>query len=349
MEKDSFISVIVPVLNRENDIGRCIESLLALDYPSFEVIVVDNGSSDKTQEIVSNYPVKMVVEEKGGAYTARNTGIGIAQGEIIAFTDSDCVVDKDWLRNLSRNYTDEKIGGVGGHLLPYKPGGNIVEQFLSFGPLRIFHSHETVVMQREANRFLSGALGSANMSYRKNVLKEVKGFCEDFAVFCGAYDLSWRVQRAGYEVIYESKAMVYHKLRSSLSQLIKQFFCFGRCQPQLLKKQPGGFSYVKIKTYLLPTREFRCKLPIQMLITLDFCNLMILGLILIFIHPFFLYLSLAVLLAISWGTWRSAKQVIRKTGKLRWFLLFPVLHIIRNYSFTMGRIVGGLRHKIIAI
>lgn len=348
MEKDSFISVIVPVLNRENDIGRCIESLLALDYPSFEVIVVDNGSSDKTQDIVSNYPVKMVVEEKGGAYAARNTGIGIAQGEIIAFTDSDCVVDKDWLRNLSRNYTDEIVGGVGGHLLPYKPS-TIVEEFLSFSPLRIFHSPESVVIQRQANRFISGALGSANMSYRKNVLKEVGGFCEEFAVHCGAYDLCWRVQRAGYEVIYESKAMVSHKLRSSLSQLIKQFFCFGRCQPQLLKKQPGGFSYIKIKTYLLPTREFRCKLPIQVLITLDFCNLMILGLILIFIHPFFLYLSLAVLLAISWGTWCSAKQVIRKTGKLRWFLLFPFLHLLRNYVFMVGRIVGGIRYRVVAM
>ena len=344
-----FPSVIVPVLNRENDIGRCIESLLALDYPSFEVIVVDNGSSDKTQEIVSNYTVKMVVEEKRGAYGARNTGIGIAQGEIIAFTDSDCVVDKDWLRNLSRNYTDEIVGGVGGHLLPYKPGGNIVEQFLSFGPLRIFHSPETVVIKKGAKRFLSGALGSANMSYRKNILEEVKGFCADFAVFCGAYDLCWRVQRAGYEVIYEPKAMVYHKLRGSVSRLVKQFFLFGKCQPQLLKKQPGDVSYINIKTYLFPNYEFTCKLPIRMLITLDFCNLFLLCLILIFFHPFFAYLSLVIFLVVLWGTWRSAKQVIRKTGKLRWFLLFPFLHLLRNYAFMVGRIVGGIRYRVVAM
>jgi len=348
MKEYPFISVIVPVLNRENDIGRCINSLLALDYPSFEIIVVDNGSTDKTRDIISRYPVKMVVEQKRGAYAARNTGIRLAEGEIIAFTDSDCVVDKDWLKNLVKNYSDEKVGGVGGHLLPYKPD-NIIEEFLSFSPLRIFHSSETVVIQREANRFLSGALGSANMSYRKKVLEEVGGFCEDFTVFCGSYDLCWRIQKTGYEVIYEPRAIAYHKLRGSLSQLVKQFFLFGKCQPQLLKKQLEGFSYIKIKTYLFPALEFRCKLPIQMLVTLDICNLLILGLILIFIHPFFLYLSLAVFLVILWGTWRSAKKAVRKTKRMKWFLLFPLFHLLRNYAFMIGRILGGIKYRIISM
>jgi len=347
MEECPFVSVTVPVLNRENDIGRCLNSLLALDYPSFEVIVVDNGSTDKTQEIVSRYPVKMVVEQKGGAYAARNTGTEFARGEIIAFTDSDCVADRDWLKNLVRNYTDEKVGGVGGHLLPYKPS-NTVEEFLSFGRLGIFHSSETVAIHKEAKRFLSGALGSANMSYRRNVLREVKGFWE-VAVFCGDYDLCWRVQSAGYEVVYEPKAIVYHRLRSSLPELVKQFFLFGKCQPLLLKKQPGGFSYIKIKTYLFPSYEFRCKLPIQMLVTLDLCNLFMLSLILISVRPFFLYLCLVVLVVVLWGAWRSAKGVVKETKKIKWFLLFPLLHIIRNYSFIIGRIIGGLKHRIIAI
>lgn len=348
MKDNSFISIIVPVLNRENDIGKCLDSLLALDYPSFEIIVVDNGSTDKTQAIVCQYPVKMVVEQKRGASTARNTGIKIARGEIIAFTDSDCIVEKDWLKNLAKNYTHKKVGGVGGHLLPYKPS-TLVEEFLSFSPLRIFHSRETVMIQREENCFLSGALGSANMSYRKDVLKEVKGFCNDFSVHCGSYDLCWRVQRAGYEVIYEPKATVYHKLRSSLFELIKQFFLLGKSQPQLLKKQPEGFSYVKIKTYLFPAYEFRWKPPIRMLVTVDFCNLLLLGLIMIFIHPFFLYLSLAVMMLILGGTWHSAKEVVRKTRKLRWFLLFPFFHLLRNYSFMIGRILGGIKYRVVAM
>ncbi len=343
-----FISVIVPVLNRENDIGRCLNSLLTLDYSSFEIIVVDNGSTDKTQEIVSRFPAKMFVENKRGAYIARNTGLKHATGEIIAFTDSDCVAHRDWLKNLIKNYTNEKVGGVGGHLLPYNPT-NIIEEFLSFGPLRIFHSSETVVMKRQPNQFLSGALGSANMSYRKEVLEEVGGFCKHFATFCGAYDLCWRIQKAGYNVIYEPKALVYHKLRSSLFQLIKQFFLFGKCQTQLLKKQPERFSYIKIKTYLFPTYEFRCKLPMQMLITIDFCNLFILGIILIFVYPIFLYLSLVILLVILSGTWLTTKVALKKSGKLKWLLLFPLLHLFRNYAFMTGRIIGGIKYRVLSI
>lgn len=347
MEEYPFVSVIVPVLNRENHIGRCLDSLLALNYPSFEIIVVDNGSTDKTQEIISRYPVKMAVEQKGGAYAARNTGIKFARGEIIAFTDSDCVVDKDWLNKLVKNYHHEGVGGVGGQLMPY-PHESLTEEFLSFGVLMIFHSTETVVIQQDTNRFLSGALGSANMSYRKKVLRKMNEFEDDLANFGGDYDLCWRVQRNGYEVIYEPEAIVFHELRSNLSQMIKQFFYLGKGLPLLLKKQPGNFSYITIKTYLFHNCEFRCKLPIQMLLTLDFCNLLILGLLLIFVHPFFLYLSLVISMGVLWGSWRSTKEVVKKTRKVKWFLLFPFLHLIRNYSFTIGKLVGGVKHGIIA-
>ena len=69
------VSIVVPVLNRERVIGRCLQSLMELDYPSFEVIVVDNGSTDRTKEIASTFSVLLVIEERRGPYAARNTGI----------------------------------------------------------------------------------------------------------------------------------------------------------------------------------------------------------------------------------------------------------------------------------
>jgi len=121
LDKYPRVSIIVPVLNRRESIGLCVESLLALDYPSYEIIIVDNGSTDKSRDVVSKYPVKLVIETEKGPYYARNDGISIADGEIIAFTDSDCVVDRNWLKNLMRNYMHEEIGGVGGQILSYKP------------------------------------------------------------------------------------------------------------------------------------------------------------------------------------------------------------------------------------
>jgi glycosyltransferase involved in cell wall biosynthesis len=347
MRQYPSVSVIVPVLNREDDIGRCLDSLLRLDYPRFEIIVVDNGSTDKTREVVSRYPVKIVVEKKPGAYAARNRGIELSQGEIVAFTDSDCIIEKEWLNNLTEAYSDEKVGGVGGQVLPYKTE-RLVNEFLSLGPLEIFHSPERVQIKRQTNRFLSGAMGSGNMSYRKSVLREVKGFSEDLVV-CGDYDLSWRVQGAGYRLVYEPKAIVYHKLRGTISQLVHQFFGLGKSEPALLKKQPEGFSYVEIKTYLFSAYEFRCKLPIQMLLTIDFLNLAIFSLILAFIYPAFLYVFSPLCLMVLWQAWRRTKEAVRKTKRMRWLLLFPILHIIRSYSFTLGRIVGGLRHRIISV
>ena len=87
------ISVIVPVRNNEEMIGDCIESLLAQDYPKedYEIIVVDNNSTDKTTDIIKKYPVKYLHEEKTGRGIARNTAVKTAFGEIIAFTDSDYI------------------------------------------------------------------------------------------------------------------------------------------------------------------------------------------------------------------------------------------------------------------
>lgn len=347
MAKLPFISVVVPVLNREKTIGRCVESLLAMDYPDFEVIVIDNGSTDRTRDIISRTHVTMIVEDEGGAYAARNAGIRASRSEIVAFTDSDCTVNQDWLARIAQHYKDETVGGVGGHLVPERPA-NLVEEFLSFGPLRIFRAGQTTVMKKKDRVFLSGALGSANMSYRREVLEEAEGFDPDFAVFCGAYDLCWRVQRAGHKVIYEPQAVVRHKLRGSLPGLVKQHFLFGKYQPLLLKKQPGGFSYLKVRTYLFRDKEVRLKLPVRLLLNLDLCHLLPLGILLMFFHPVFLYGSLLLLAAVFGGAWRRTREAVRRSGKLRWVFLFPLFHLLRIYSLTAGRMLGGIRHKVIS-
>ena len=98
------VSVIIPTLNQERLIGRCIDSLLCQSYRQslIEIIVVDNGSTDNTVDIVKKYPVKLVVETKKGPAAARNAGIKTATGEILIFLDHDCFADKDFVASHVR-------------------------------------------------------------------------------------------------------------------------------------------------------------------------------------------------------------------------------------------------------
>ncbi len=111
-----LISVVVPVRNGERTIRDCLASLLRMDYPETrrELLVVDNGSTDRTAEIIKSFPVRYVSEGCRGIPHARNRGIEASQGAIVAFTDADCVVDAAWLRELVRGFEEEGIGGVEG-------------------------------------------------------------------------------------------------------------------------------------------------------------------------------------------------------------------------------------------
>ena len=107
-----FISVVVPVLNGQATIKDCVKSLLSQSYPSarYEIIIVDNGSTDRTIRILNSCQnsLRLLRETKKGSYAARNTGISCAAGSIIAFTDSDCIADKDWLIHISKPFQIHK-------------------------------------------------------------------------------------------------------------------------------------------------------------------------------------------------------------------------------------------------
>lgn len=115
------ISVVVPFYNSERYISECIESLLSQKYPmeNYEIIMVDNNSTDASADIVRRYShVKSVSEKRQGAYAARNRGLKEARGEVIAFTDPDCVPFSDWLKEIELAMADSDVGVViGSHQL----------------------------------------------------------------------------------------------------------------------------------------------------------------------------------------------------------------------------------------
>lgn len=110
-----FVSIIVPAYNCRSTIEKCVESLKALDYPNYEILIMDDGSTDGTGKYLDTVEgIRVMHLENGGPGRARNIGLTHARGEYVAFTDADCVVDPGWLRALMQGFQKDEVVGVGG-------------------------------------------------------------------------------------------------------------------------------------------------------------------------------------------------------------------------------------------
>jgi glycosyltransferase involved in cell wall biosynthesis len=235
MENLSYVSIIVPTFNEEESIGECIESLLRLNYPKnkYEVIIVDNNSKDKTVDIAKRYPVKLFYEKgKQTPYAARNRGIEHSNGEIVAFTDADCIVDKEWVREGIRFFKGNKIGMMQGSTISYQKE-KIKSKIFKYGSdLREEDWH----------------YGTCNMFYRKDILKEVGGFDDGF--FSGGdTDLAWRIKEKGYQSLFSPSAIVYHQSIDSYVGILKKLKR-GHDLPRLIKRHPRLREKLFLKIFM---------------------------------------------------------------------------------------------------
>ncbi len=206
------VSVIVPVYNGERTIGKCVESIFALSFPrdDFELLLIDNASTDGTAKILDRYSYRAVIlhEAKRGPAAARNCGLRKATGDIVAFTDADCVVDRDWLVRITAPLNDTAVGIVGGTIRAIKPC-NALE---AFGE-RI-HDHQLAIEYYSPPYAIT-----MNWASRRSVLEKVGLFDEEL-LRCEDCDLAYRVVAAGYRIIHERAAVVYHRNERNLAGLI---------------------------------------------------------------------------------------------------------------------------------
>jgi len=220
-----FVSVIVPVYNGEKTIGQCIESLLAQNYPldKYEIIVVDNNSKDKTAEIVKKYPVKYVMENKiQSSYAARNTGAKVAKGEALAFFDDDQFADRNWLRNLLKEWGNKKIGAFCGKIVALNSMGSLLEKFWGQDETTKI---EKVKFNKENKHFLK--FGAGNGAFPKEIFDLLGGF-NDTLFSMGDFDIALRLQKGlGLLIKYNPEAIVYHKSPDSWEVLLKREYRMG--------------------------------------------------------------------------------------------------------------------------
>ncbi len=240
-----FVSVIVPTHDRPEQIRDCLQSLMALHYSRYEIIVVDNAPStsataDFMRQTYRDVPqVRYIREDHPGASWARNRGMMAAQGEILAFTDDDVVIDRYWLVELVRGFSRaDDVACVTGLIMPLELETQAqlwLEEYGGFskGFSRcVFDMREnhpkTLLYPYTAGRFGSGA----NMAFRAAFLRSIGGF--DLALgppspARGGEDLAafFQVVTRGHKLVYEPAALLYHPHRRDYMALRKQIYQYG--------------------------------------------------------------------------------------------------------------------------
>jgi glycosyltransferase involved in cell wall biosynthesis len=226
------VSVVVCAHNGADTLRWCLEGLRKLDYPDYEVIVVDDGSTDSTAVTASECGFPAISTPNRGLSSARNTGLEAASGEIVAYLDCDARPDRDWLRYLAAAFRASDHAGIGGPNVP-PPDGWVADCVANApgGPVHVLLS------DREAEH-----IPGCNMAFRRQRLIEVGGFDPRFRAAGDDVDLCWRLQERGETLGFSAGAVVWHRARDSVRAYCRQQIGYGRAEALLERKWPAKYN-----------------------------------------------------------------------------------------------------------
>jgi cellulose synthase/poly-beta-1,6-N-acetylglucosamine synthase-like glycosyltransferase len=218
------VSITVCTYKSKDTIKACLESLQRLRYPDYryEIIVVDSTPNNSVKTIVDNYRARYFCTEPQGYAAARNFGISKAKGEIVAFLDSDCVADTNWLGDLVKGFSNGEVAGVGGIVMSGRSSS-----------FNLFSNHQIdkagyLIFDQKAVSFLADPLRvphlqSANCAFRKYILERLGGFTwQPRGVGGEDIEISLRLLRNGYKLRFVS-AIVYHKIDMTIKRMGRGF------------------------------------------------------------------------------------------------------------------------------
>lgn len=227
------VSVVVCSYNGGRTLDQCLRSLLELDYPDYEVILVDDGSTDDTRAIASRFPtVRAIHQENQGLSEARNVGLRSATGEIIAYTDSDCFVDPHWLTHLVHQLQSCDAAAVGGPNLTPEDGW--LAACVAASPGQPTHVLE--------NDHIAEHIPGCNMACRREALEAVHGFNPRYRTAGDDVDLCWRLQQANRWITFAPGAFVWHHRRQSPRAYLRQQAGYGEAEGLLWFDHPNHFN-----------------------------------------------------------------------------------------------------------
>ena len=238
-------SIIIPVYNAEKTLAACLSICLAQDYPDYEVIVVDDGSTDDSAALAADCTgVTSHRQPNAGPAAARNTGARLASGDFLVYTDADCVPNADWLSQLVGAFEDGVVA-VGGTYA------------IANSTSRLARVVQAEIAQRH-RRFRGDVdfLGSFNVAFRRDAFEAVGGFDESYLQASGEdNDLAYRLHDEGGRMIFNPDAVVAHYHPEQLLGYLRTQFCHGYWRVKLYRVHPhrtGGDQYAGWPDLLAP-------------------------------------------------------------------------------------------------
>jgi cellulose synthase/poly-beta-1,6-N-acetylglucosamine synthase-like glycosyltransferase len=248
MRDTPAVSVIVPVHDGAATIRTCVEALLAQRMPrdAYEVLVVDNRSTDATRAIVAGYPVTLLDERRTqSSYAARNRGVAAARGSLLAFTDADCVPEADWLAALVGAFDDPDVGMAAGDIVAWRADA-LVERYQAARALDATRAYRHRVMPFAQ---------TANAACRRRLFDAIGGF-DAACAFGGDLDFSWRLQRqTGHRLAFVPEARVRHRHRTTWRGLFALYQKNATANCLLSTRWPHYAEYPRWRTGAFLARE----------------------------------------------------------------------------------------------
>ncbi|MDI6804234.1 MAG: glycosyltransferase [Bacteroidota bacterium] len=288
-----LFSIIIPTYNRLYQIKLALRNIFNQVFDDYEVIVIDDGSTDGTEEYLKTLTMpklKWIRQDNKGPAAARNAGVKIAQGKYIAFTDDDCIVPPNWLTSFKNVFETGDVDIIGGAVKNSNKKNiysEVSQHITSFFV-------EYLNQEGKSSPFLT----SNNIAYRADVLKNVGGFDERFKKAGGEERaLNWKILSAGGKSVYAADIIVDHNHEMDLAGFIRQQINYGR----------GSFILYKVAG-----KEFNSKIPknpfaAHLRLSRSFFN----GNIFLSILKLILYIGAQKLVAFGFGL-----QVLKKNNKL---------------------------------
>ncbi|HVC33964.1 MAG TPA: glycosyltransferase [Chloroflexota bacterium] len=243
-----YCSVVIPARNAAQTIAECVLSALSQSAPreSYEVVVVDDGSTDATAAIARSHGVRVIPQPPLGMAAARNTGARVARGEVVLFLDADCVPALDWVAQMVAPFRDASVAGVKGTYLTHQTG--LLPRLIQVE----YEDKYRRLAEDSAIDFVDGY----STGYRRSVLLGVGGFDPSLGA-AEEVDLSYRLATSGQRLVFAPKARVHHNHGGTVRRYVARKLRFGLWRSLVYARHPG-----KAQGDRTTTRELRLQIPL---------------------------------------------------------------------------------------
>lgn len=249
------ISVVIPARNSARTLAGTINAVLTGRRPPDELLVVDGESEDETASIARRLGARVVPNPKRHVAAARQLGVESSSATVIAFTDSDCLPDGDWLRLLEARFEDDpQLAGVGGRVILPQPttrvqaySANVFETIMSFPTEPVYLT----------SRGMSGSFPGANCAFRQDAIRSAGGFLDFFSNHAEEVDLVWRLIAQQARLLFDPAIAVIHLgYPDTYRRMVRTNFHYGIASTKLAKRHIG--RQIDGRLYAVWARSFLC-------------------------------------------------------------------------------------------